>query len=68
MDNKVEFAPIFADPFEDRLHLSRRVDVEWHKNRGFKSTRERLDKFLGFIVEVRDGNKADMCSAQADVR
>jgi hypothetical protein len=41
--------------------LPRRVDVEWHKNRGFKGTRERLDKFLGFIVEVRDGNFSSEC-------
>ena len=61
MDNKVEFAPHVANSFEDLLHLPRRVDVEWHENRGFKSTRERLDKFLGFIVEVRDGNFSSEC-------
>ena len=55
VDDEIELAPLFGDAFEHCLHLARRVDVERHHNRCFKFARERLNIFLGFVVEIGHG-------------
>jgi hypothetical protein len=51
---KIEFSPIVADTLEHRLDLTWLHDIERHQNRCFDLARERLDIFLGFVVEVGD--------------
>ena len=52
MDDEIELAPRLGDPFEHRLHLARHAHVERHDDRRFEFACERLDVFLGLVVEI----------------
>ena len=55
MKQKIQLAPFLLDPLEDLLELSFGVDVERHEDRRFEFLGERLDMFLGPIVQIGDG-------------
>jgi hypothetical protein len=50
--DEVEPAPVLADALEHRLHLAGRAHVERHHDRRLELTGERLDEFLGLVVEI----------------
>ena len=52
MQQEVELALLFRDPFEHLLGLTFDADVERHEDRRFKFLRERLDVLLCAIVEI----------------
>jgi hypothetical protein len=56
MDDKIQLSPRFRDGLEQRLHLARDARVERHDDLSFKFPRQRLDVFLGFVVEVSHSN------------
>ena len=54
MDKEVEFAPILGNALEHRLHLSGDSRIERHHDRRLEFARQRLDIFLGLVVEIGD--------------
>ena len=52
VNDEVEFAPVLSDPFKNSLHLAWRIDIEWHHDRGFERTGERLDIFFRFLIKI----------------
>src|SRR5215210_2276447 len=63
MDEKIELAPVLRDSFKYRFHLSRRIYVQRHQNRGFELKRERSHIFLCFFVEI--GHR-ELCSERSE--
>ena len=54
MDQEIERAPLLADALEHRLHLALDADVERHDDRRLELARQRLDEFLGLVVQIGD--------------